>query len=225
MIKYLGNGLDASEEDVASFKKFFSEALDPLIEQLPETVGPAARVREFTSRGGQVKLPETPRPMNRREFDFLTKMIMDELIEMARTVVGPSDESPKDIVRKCLEVADPRNFKSYDNDVEAIAEQADGMIDIYYYMADAAAKVGMRLDDVFDEVHTANMRKRFDDGTFHTVAEGPSAGKVIKPPGFQEANVVKVVERWFSGDSDLEFEVCSKDGNCREMIIEPPEEI
>lgn len=198
----LGNAIGASEDKVGAFQKIVSGTLDPLINQLPKAVGPAARVREFTSRGGQIKLPETPRPMNRREFDFLTKMILDELIEMARTVTMPTDESPKDVIKKCLDVADHRDFKNYENDVEAIAEQADGMVDIYYYMADAGAKVGMNLDDVFQEVHEANMRKRFDDGTFHTVPDGPSAGKVIKPPGFKEADVVKVVEGWFVKNLD-----------------------
>lgn len=200
MLRAFSGALGTTDDKVDAFKNLFSQTLNPLIDQLPKSVGPAARVREFTSRGGQVKLPRTPRVMNRKEFNFLTKMIMDELIEMARTVVGPDDESPKHVVQKCLDVADPREFKAYNNDVEAIAEQADGMVDIYYYMADAAAKLGMDLDDVFDEVHSANMRKRFDDGTFHTIPDGPSAGKVIKPPGFEEANVIKVVESWFVRD-------------------------
>lgn len=178
------------------FQEIVGKAMSPLLNELPKLDGPAAQVREFTSRGGQIKLPDTPRPMNYREFRFLTKMILDELIEMARTVILP-DETPKELIQKCLNDAEPREPKLYENDVEAIAEQADGMVDIQYYMADAAAKVGMHLDDVFAEVHAANMRKRFDDGTFHTIPDGPSAGKVIKPPNFVEANVTKVVEKWF----------------------------
>lgn len=43
--------------------------------------------------------------------------------------------------------------------------------------------------EVFEEVHRANMEKRWADGTVHRRADG----KVVKPPGFMPADVARVL--------------------------------
>ena len=44
--------------------------------------------------------------------------------------------------------------------VAQAADQADALVDVYYYSLNAAAKQGLNLSSVFNIVHQANMNKR-----------------------------------------------------------------
>lgn len=185
------------EQQMSVFGNLLTGALKAA---LPQSVSApqksnAEKVREFTSRDGLLTLPETPRVMTRAECDFLGRMICDELQEFARSVCRP-DETPKDVVAKWLESSKPLDRVNYENDTEVIAEQVDALVDVYYYSLDACAKVGTNMSQVFDLVHEANMRKKFEDGTFHTLNDDPKE-KIIKPPGWQEPNVKGLVNDWF----------------------------
>src|SRR5208282_6773379 len=73
-----------------------------------------------------------------------------------------------------------------------VAEQADAMVDAWYYMLNTGAKHGMNLSALFATVHSANMAKKFPDGTFH---RRPEDGKIVKPDGWHEPNIVGEIVR------------------------------
>ena len=62
-----------------------------------------------------------------------------------------------------------------------VIQFADALLDIIYYVVDQGLRHGVNLDNLFLHVHSANMRKRFPDGTFHKREDG----KVIKPEGWR----------------------------------------
>mgnify|MGYP002783899097 FL=1 len=151
------------------------------------------RIRQFTEQSLAVALPTHPRLMTRSEALFAAKMVSEELMELLSTV-ALKDESPKSLLMQLI--ADEAKPPAYTNEGKSearlIEEQVDALVDIDYYCGNAAAKVGLDMDQVFDVVHQANMAKRFDDGQFHRNEEG----KIVKPPGWQEGDVGAVVERW-----------------------------
>lgn len=61
-----------------------------------------------------------------------------------------------------------------------IYEQADAMIDLIYFALGTLVEMGIKPQELFDIVHTANMQKLWPDGKPHY---GPD-GKVIKSPAW-----------------------------------------
>jgi predicted HAD superfamily Cof-like phosphohydrolase len=160
-------------------------------------------VREFTSGTGQ-PTPATPELMSEAEVSFIGKMILDEVMELFATVYAPADakaalkgfiDSSKDIAR--LDAADTTNL---------IAEQADALVDVYYYSLNAACKKGVNLSAIFGIVHAANMAKR-DPATGQFLKR--EDGKVIKPVGWMAPDVEGEIRRqlasgaWTSSVSDV----------------------
>lgn len=72
-------------------------------------------------------------------------------------------------------------------DIYQCADQADALVDVYYYSQNAACKKGMNLSSVFNLVHGANMAKR-DPSTGHFIRR-ESDGKVLKPKGWKPPDV------------------------------------
>jgi predicted HAD superfamily Cof-like phosphohydrolase len=68
---------------------------------------------------------------------------------------------------------------------EALAEVADGLADLIYVAVGAALELGIPLAAVWDEVHTANMRK--------TTGEKRADGKQMKPAGWVGPDVMGAV--------------------------------
>merc|ERR1719410_446237 len=75
---------------------------------------------------------------------------------------------------------------------EVIGEQADAMVDIWYYSLNAMAKKGVNLSSIFDLVHSANMAKR-DPQTGRFIKRGD--GKIVKPKGWRAPNVGQEIKR------------------------------
>ena len=73
-----------------------------------------------------------------------------------------------------------------------IAEQADALIDCYYYSLNAAAKKGVNLSKIFQVVHKANMDKR-DPVTGKFLRR--EDGKIIKPKGWMEPDITAEIIR------------------------------
>lgn len=161
----------------------------------------AEKVRKFTEDSSLVPLPAKPQVMNPGQIGFVIKMVMTELIELLITEGGiePYDKYSAHIVmRNLIEeaitdhfTAHPEPYKLPTDPAAVIADQADAMVDAMYYMYNAASKVGVDLDKVFDEVHQANERKRGPDGKFQRRADG----KIVKPPGWTEPDVVSVIKK------------------------------
>jgi predicted HAD superfamily Cof-like phosphohydrolase len=145
----------------------------------------AIAVKQFTEESRGIKCPSVPKLMDRDAVQFTIRMVISELVEMAQTVSNTPEEA-LELVRSSVGVDFNKNYKKTTNSQKLIGEQADAMVDAWYYMLNSAAKHGMNLSTLFDVVHAANMAKRFPDGTFH---RRPEDGKIVKPPGWTEPNV------------------------------------
>ena len=144
-------------------------------------------VRDFTVESG-AKCENRPTPMNVDEMTFISKMIVDELLEMWATV----HDSPtsKLVLNNLIQEAKSLERIDYpsneDGVVSKIADQFDAFVDMNYYMLNTACKKGVNLGPIFLMVHTANMNKR--DPLTNTFIKRKD-GKIIKPVGWKEPDV------------------------------------
>ena len=149
----------------------------------------AEAVLEFTVGAGQ-QVATNPSPMSKDEVKFIGKMILDEVLELYATVMDP-EEAKKSLGEsldkaKCVERVDGTDVNN------VVAEQADALVDIWYYSLNAACKKGVNLSSLFDIVQAANMAKKDPaTGTFLKREDG----KIIKPPGWTPPDVAKEIVR------------------------------
>jgi predicted HAD superfamily Cof-like phosphohydrolase len=143
----------------------------------------AEHVREFTLGAGQ-SCPDVPQAMSTEEVNFLAKMMLDEIMELMATVHEPVEA--KATLKHFIDDSKNIPLQKYDSDVAKIAEQADALVDCYYYSLNAAAKKGVNLSSLFSVVHAANMAKRDPEtGKFLKRDDG----KIIKPVGWQPPDI------------------------------------
>merc|ERR1719191_434721 len=148
---------------------------------------PSETVREFTFESGK-PTPEKPEVMSEDEVHFISKMILDEVLELWATL--KTAEEAKVVLNGILEKAKALPKEEYSADEEGrinqVAAQADALVDIEYYMLNTAAKKGFNMSALFGVVHAANMAKKNPEtGRFEKRADG----KIIKPPGWQPPDV------------------------------------
>jgi len=156
-----------------------------------EAMSDAERVREFTFEAGQ-PVPEKPQLMGIEEVNFITKMILDELLELYSTVMTPKNAKAA-MMRMLTDAKNvPRMNVHPNKKYELIAEQGDAFVDIWYYSLNCMAKKGVNLSSIFDLVHNANMAKR-DPATGRFVKRAD--GKIIKPKGWRAPNVSAEIKR------------------------------
>lgn len=67
-------------------------------------------------------------------------------------------------------------------EADDIVEQADAMIDVIYFALGTLVEMGIKPDNLFDIVQSANMAKLWPDGQPHYNAEG----KTIKPSTWED---------------------------------------
>ena len=152
----------------------------------------AELVKEFTEQSLGITVPSPAREMTNDEVKRVLRFVLSEILEILCVVSDDPTGELVDLVDK-TELPKPEiiGLDKYDTPIARNAAIADGFVDMMYYMHNAACKAGINLKEVFDEVHRANMSKRFPDGTFHKNADN----KVIKPPTFKEADITKVISR------------------------------
>mmetsp|Transcript_998 Transcript_998/g.1268 ORF Transcript_998/g.1268 Transcript_998/m.1268 type:complete len:172 (+) Transcript_998:40-555(+) len=151
----------------------------------------AEAVCEFTRGAGQPVL-DTPEPMNKDEVFFLAKMMLDEIMEFTATVAGPEESKAK--LKEFIDKSKDIQQEKYEegDKVTPVADQADALVDSYYYSLNSACNKGINLSSVFGIVHAANMAKRDPEtGKFLKRADG----KIIKPKGWQPPNINAEIER------------------------------
>jgi predicted HAD superfamily Cof-like phosphohydrolase len=139
-------------------------------------------VKEFTEESTGILCPNMPEVMNKNEVRFLIKNMISEMMELAQTV----SDTPHLFVEECLYLADLPKEKKLESEDKIIAEQADALVDMWYYGLNAFCKKGVNVSSMFKVVHQANMNKRFPDGKFHKREDG----KIEKPLGFQDPDIV-----------------------------------
>ena len=160
---------------------------------------PAEAVREFTIGAGQ-PAPDAPQLMNADEVHFISKMIVDETLELWATMFTAAEA--KAAMTKIVADAEDLEKEMFSDDEQGymnqVAAQADALVDIEYYMLNCAAKKGFNMSAIFGVVHGANMAKRNPEtGKF----EKRDDGKIIKPPGWQAPDVEGEIARQFSEGS------------------------
>lgn len=145
----------------------------------------ASRVREFTE-GAFGPRPDRPRdPLTRAQAEFITSMVISEMVELMQTVVEPW-ENVIDVVRGLCDRDYNVEYVRPSDPISLIAEQADAMTDASYYMYDMGSRMGVNLDRTFNVVHAANMAKRDPEtGEFRKREDG----KILKPEGWKEPDV------------------------------------
>ena len=154
------------------------------------------KVREFTEQSLGKKLPEFPEAMSTAEVNFITKMVIDELLELLATVYTSTDA--KELITNITTEAKELEHGHYDTDIAKIAEQADAFVDIEIYLKNAAAKKGINVDKIFNAVHDANMAKKDPDtGKFIKRADG----KIMKPQNWTEPDIEGIIYKQFKEGS------------------------
>lgn len=143
-----------------------------------------------------VVLPNKPQVMSKEQVRFLIRMCASELVELAQTVCDNSDEAVQ-MVKDSANTDLKPNYIKPDNEIELIAQQADALVDCWYYGLNGFCKVGVNLSKIFTIVHDANMAKKFDDGKFHKRDDG----KIIKPPNWKEPNIIAEIENQINNGS------------------------
>lgn len=149
----------------------------------------ATAVRNFTRACGQ-STPNTPQLMNRPEVEFITKMVLDELLELNATVMN-SQEAKHSILNMLKAAKDLPQMRTH-NKAEIVAKQAGSLVDIWYGSLECAAKKGINLSAVFDLAHAANMRK-INPVTGMCVKRAD--GKIEKPAGWCPPNIADEMQR------------------------------
>jgi predicted HAD superfamily Cof-like phosphohydrolase len=154
-------------------------------------------VREFTSGAGQ-PTPDYPCVMENADVIFLTKMILDETMELMATILPPKES--KNIMKKLIDESKDIPQEKYEEGEEykKIADQADALVDIYYYSLNAACKKGINLSSIFNVVHSANMDKRDPITNKFLKRED---GKIIKPKGWKPPDVEGEIKRQLNESS------------------------
>lgn len=73
-----------------------------------------------------------------------------------------------------------------------LVDQVDAVMDIMYLSIGALVEMGVAPEEVFNEVHKANMGKRFPDGKVHKM----TSGKTAKPEGWKppEEGIAKILQ-------------------------------
>ena len=148
-------------------------------------------VKEFTLATG-FKVPDNPHKMTKDEVFFLTKMIIDEIMELTSTV-AESKESKEILIKMINDSKNIKQCNSEISDIEIIAQQVDFVVDVYYYSLNAMAKCGINASTVFNLVHTANMNKR--DPVTKLFIRRAEDNKILKPNGWIEADVNGEIKR------------------------------
>jgi predicted HAD superfamily Cof-like phosphohydrolase len=154
---------------------------------------PASQVREFTLGAGQPS-PEHPEVMSRQEVEFISKMILDEVMELMATVAEPADAKAtlKRFIDESKDIPLTKYPETETGRISKIADQADALVDVEYYMLNAACKKGVNMSSLFGIVHGANMAKR-DPTTGKFIKRDD--GKIIKPAGWQPPDIEAEIAR------------------------------
>jgi hypothetical protein len=95
------------------------------------------------------------------------------------------------IVEECEKEMLPALKKLIENySMENLAEFVDGAMDTIYVLCWFLLKMGVNVDECFDEVQRSNMAKLLPDGSY---LKNPQTGKVMKPPHWTPPDLLSVL--------------------------------
>lgn len=151
----------------------------------------AVDVHQFTTETG-TECPDTPKAMTRDSVLFIIRMVMSELDELACTVTDNSEDRDK-LMNQAMSTRDPCKNFTYSTEDELIGAQFDALVDAWYYSLNTAAKHGVNMSKIFDQVHQANMAKR--DPKSGKFLRRETDGKIIKPAGWKSPDITAEIHR------------------------------
>ena len=131
------------------------------------------------------ELPQFASPMEYIEVVHCVKMVIDEMVELLATVSHPEE---RELIISCIvDGLDYRfDLEKPNSNSEEIRQQVDAITDAKYYLDDCAARKSFPIDEFFDSVNNANLRKIVN-------------GKVIL-----KGEKVQKPEGWISPDKEQE---------------------
>lgn len=109
---------------------------------------------------------------------------LDDVVLWARLIEEEKQELMLEIA--ALINCDKDDINKY---YEVLANLTAEAADLIYVVCGLSNALGLPLINMFNEIHTANMRKVGDDGK---VTKDPY-GKVLKPKGWRPANKLRVI--------------------------------
>jgi predicted HAD superfamily Cof-like phosphohydrolase len=150
------------------------------------------KVKTFSKAAVEAKggaIPLNPTVMTKAETEFITKMVMDEMMELLCTTHTFIER-----VAFMADLADNINYLTTGDrvDLRLIAEQADTLVDASYYIMDTAARKNIPFDECFSEVARANLSKLDSDGKPFAISD---EGKVLKPADFMAPDIESVIAK------------------------------
>lgn len=148
------------------------------------------KVRDFTVQAGY-ECATLPTAMNKDEVQFLLRMCLSELQELALTVTDSVPESVQ-FLNECMKTIDKSEHEKLCTEDEIIAAQADAVVDAWYYSCNAFAKKSVDVSRIFNTVHQANMDKR-DPKTKKFIKR--EDGKIIKPKEWKPPDIVSQIAK------------------------------
>jgi predicted HAD superfamily Cof-like phosphohydrolase len=155
-------------------------------------------VKKFTRAAG-THCPGAPKPMSRERVEFLIRMVLSEMQELALTVTDSTEEALQ-LVRDSIG-ADPSEWRELTDTVEVIADQEDALADAWVYMLNVAAEHGQDISSMFQLVMASNMAKI--DPITGKCTRRKEDGKILKPAGWKAPDTVSEVQRQLEEGTDL----------------------
>lgn len=142
------------------------------------------KFREFASAAGD-EISDEPKVMSIEKIHFTAKMVIDELLELYASSTAP-EAAKKDMIEML------KNAKEVPKEPEpTVTSQCDALCDILYYLGHQAAIHGYDMDNVLEEVHSANMKKR--DPVTKKFLRREEDNKVMKPQGWKSPDIFKAL--------------------------------
>jgi len=153
-------------------------------------------VYEFTSGSKQI---HTDQNFHKEDIEFITKMILSEIWELCDTVTHSTEESER-MMRNAIEGVEFDNETCFDEySLPHNIDMVDPLRRVMEECWRVSLEMGIDLDQVFVEVHRANMDKRDPKTGKFIIRED---GKVLKPEGWKERDIKAVIRKQLKANVD-----------------------
>lgn len=144
-----------------------------------------SKVREFHLKIQEVTnssktYPKKPTRPSEKDIALRCSLMLEELLETIHSF-GITLKYKNDEINKVSDLS-----FSHDKDFNMV-DVADGLMDLQYVLSGTCEELGLTDIPLFDEVHSANMRK-FSSGGYLN-----KDGKWIKPPDFIGPNLTPII--------------------------------
>lgn len=186
---YRGADQDLSEDKkrvIRERKRVMSDCNSCVVKDgMPFLPCPSHQAIESILKTSGIHFYTDPMPLTKKEAARFLSKEMEANIRLAQTVCKNTWDALC-LVKDSFGVDFKVDYKRPVDEIEVMAEQADAVVDGWYYTLNVFAKKGINLSRVFDHVHRANLNKRWADGKYH---RRESDNKIIKPDGFVDPDI------------------------------------